>query len=146
MTPLNRIRLPIFFHVYIMAPPRYRLAGRKTGAREDNTNGSLVDTHRRDKGENSDQSRPESASWWRSKRRKNFPSPIVTTVAYVMSRFKSQSLAGALTSTTNRSTFSLGCSLLLPELRLYLGSTILRPLFLLLVPSGQCPNPGLLYP
>ena len=66
--------MPNFFHVFVVAPPRYRLAGRKTDAREDNTVGSLVDTHRRDRGENSDASRPEPPA----KRKKNFPSPNVT--------------------------------------------------------------------
>ena len=143
---------PIFFHVCVVAPPRYRLAGRETDAREDNTDGSLVDTHRRDRGENSDASGPEPASWWRAKRKKNFPSPIVTTVAASRrgsSREVSPELRPRQPSFSNfhkLSNFSLGRSLRLPGLRLYLGSTIFRPLILLLLLSGQCPNPGPLCP
>ena len=46
-----------------------------------------------------------------------YPSPIVTIVTSVTSRFESQSLAGAETSPTKHSTFSLGRSLRLPVLR-----------------------------
>ena len=129
-----------------MAPPRYRLVGRKTDAREDDTDGSLVHTHRRGKGKNADATRPEPASWWRAKRRKNFPSPINTTVTNVTSGFKFQSLAGAQTSPTKHSTFSLGRSLRLLGMRLYLGSTTFRPLIKLPSVSVKCPNPRFLCP
>ena len=138
--------MPIFIHVYVVAPPRYRLAGRKTDARENDIDGSLVDTHQRDKGENSDVSRPELASWWQAKRRKNFPSPIVTTVTNVTSGFKSQSLAGAQTSPSKLSTFSLGRSLWLPGLRLYIGSTIFQLLILLSYYPANAQIPGLYVP
>ena len=59
---------------------------------------------------------------------------------------KSLGFVEAQVAPTKPSPFSQGRSLRLPGLRLYLGSTILRPLILLLLLSGQCPNPGPLYP
>ena len=125
---------------------RYRLAGRKTGAREDDTDGSLVDTHRRVRGENSDAFRLEPTSWWQAKRRKKF---FLTYRHYCRKIHVGNQVANSCRSSDLANqpfNLSLGRNLRLPGLRLFSRQHGISTTLSTSITIRHCSIPGPLCP